>query len=84
MQSVDLAAPDVTALTSDGTRFWGLAWYLNLLLEIGTDGRVTKVFDLPTVNRGDDPAGLAFAGSDLWLARSNASDSWLYVLQVEP
>ncbi len=84
LDSVAVAVPDLTKIASDGTRFWGVGWFLNLLYEIDRQGQVVKIYDQPDENQGDGPVGLAFVGEDLWLARTNVTDSWLYRTRVEP
>jgi len=84
LESVEVAVPDLTKFTSDGTRFWAVGWFLNLLYEIDRQGQVVKVYDQPSVGRGDSPVGLTFVGENLWLARTNVTDSWLYRTRVEP
>jgi hypothetical protein len=84
LDSVEVAVPDLTKFASDGERFWAVGWFLNLLYEIDRQGRVVRIFDQPSAGRGDGPVGLTFVGADLWLARTNVTDSWLYRMLVAP
>jgi hypothetical protein len=87
LSSVDVALPDLVHLEFDGTHFWSLSWFLNVLYQIDRNGQVLRVYDLPKDEGLLWPTGIAFDGEFFWAASGMhrfVYSSRVYKLRLTP
>jgi hypothetical protein len=68
LEDVEVAIPDMVDLDVDGSRFWAIGWFLNVLYEIDRSGTVIRAYTLPRQTGIEFPAGIVTDGSSFWYA----------------